>query len=272
MTTRRVGVDRLLLGPTGPEGFTGPQGNQGFTGVTGNTGPQGVQGFTGPTGTQGPQGAWGENGANGSIIASYVGPWSSENEFYNGQVVTHNGSTYLMVGYDDIGTEPGTDSFVWELMAGRGATGAAVTQLYGNGTLVGSSGQLNLINGGEVTVTAIPATGTVQVALPKGATGPTGPAGPLGIQGRITVVTGENGTLSAVAGSQLTLTATCNGGYLPVSMHYQVAGDQTGARFISTQTTVNLATRQITMKLTRSSGAIDAGITTQGICMLATTS
>lgn len=46
----------VLVGPTGPQGFTGATGP---TGLAGSTGPTGPQGFTGPTGSQGSTGATG---------------------------------------------------------------------------------------------------------------------------------------------------------------------------------------------------------------------
>ena len=56
------------IGPTGPQGVTGPTGPtgpQGITGPTGPTGAQGAQGHTGPTGPTGAQGHTGPQGVTG---------------------------------------------------------------------------------------------------------------------------------------------------------------------------------------------------------------
>jgi hypothetical protein len=53
------------LGPTGPQGATGPTGPSGPSGATGETGPQGPQGVVGATGPQGPQGVVGATGPQG---------------------------------------------------------------------------------------------------------------------------------------------------------------------------------------------------------------
>lgn len=54
------------IGPTGPQGSTGPQGPTGFRGETGEQGPTGSQGDTGSQGPTGPQGDTGSQGPTGS--------------------------------------------------------------------------------------------------------------------------------------------------------------------------------------------------------------
>ena len=49
-------IPRGDIGPTGPAGEQGPQGEVGPTGPAGEQGPQGEIGPTGPTGELGPQG------------------------------------------------------------------------------------------------------------------------------------------------------------------------------------------------------------------------
>ena len=62
-------------GPQGIQGNTGPQGIQGIQGNVGATGPQGIQGATGATGAQGPQGIQGNTGAQGPQgIQGNIGP------------------------------------------------------------------------------------------------------------------------------------------------------------------------------------------------------
>ena len=56
---------RVLPGPQGVKGITGPTGPQGVKGVTGPTGPQGVKGVTGPKGNTGAQGPTGPQGPQG---------------------------------------------------------------------------------------------------------------------------------------------------------------------------------------------------------------
>ena len=58
--TGNIYVNGLLLGMTGPQGFTGPMG------LIGPTGPKGQDGITGPTGPKGQDGINGTNGSNGS--------------------------------------------------------------------------------------------------------------------------------------------------------------------------------------------------------------
>jgi hypothetical protein len=55
------------IGPTGPQGIQGPQGN---VGATGAQGPQGVKGDTGATGAAGPQGLQGVQGVKGDTGAA----------------------------------------------------------------------------------------------------------------------------------------------------------------------------------------------------------
>lgn len=52
-------------GPAGPQGNVGPQGETGPQGATGPAGPQGIQGPIGETGQTGPQGPKGEAGPTG---------------------------------------------------------------------------------------------------------------------------------------------------------------------------------------------------------------
>jgi hypothetical protein len=65
VTGQWVNFSAGSVGATGPQGNTGPTGEQGPTGPQGNTGPTGPQGNTGPTGEQGPTGPQGNTGPTG---------------------------------------------------------------------------------------------------------------------------------------------------------------------------------------------------------------
>ena len=102
------------VGPTGPAGATGPEGPQG---PQGNQGVQGIQGPVGPTGPQGPQG----EGFN------FMGEWVSNNEYFKNDVVTFNGSSYVLITNTLVGsiTDPATDTTNWSVMAQGGASGGS---------------------------------------------------------------------------------------------------------------------------------------------------
>src|SRR4051812_42281848 len=88
-----VGETVALVGDAGPKGDPGP------VGATGATGPRGVN----------PNGAW-------NSTASYA----------TGDIVTHNGSTYLALA-TNTNIEPGVDPLSatdWQSFADAGATGA----------------------------------------------------------------------------------------------------------------------------------------------------
>jgi hypothetical protein len=84
------------VGPTGPTGEQGIQGNQGPTGVQGpqgiqgNSGPTGPQGVTGPTGIEGPTGPTGPTGTTGNTGAT--GPTGAQGAPGSGGVVADWGS------------------------------------------------------------------------------------------------------------------------------------------------------------------------------------
>lgn len=116
-----------LQGPTGPQGIQGVQGIQGPTGATGpqgetgpqgpqgpqgNQGIQGIQGIQGPEGPQGPQGPIGEG-------FNFMGAWVSDNEYFKNDVVTYNGSSYVLISDTLVGstTTPDVDTTNWSIMA-----------------------------------------------------------------------------------------------------------------------------------------------------------
>lgn len=149
----------------------------------------------------------------------------------------------------------------------QGVTGAAVTKLYANSTLVGSSGELDLVDAGNVTVT--PGLNSVQVALPRGPQGAQGPQGipgpPMG--GAIFTPIDQGGELDQAANSQLVITHVCPSGSYAVSTMYSVVVGS--SRFITQETVLN--DRVATVTFTRSSASVDnSTITSRCICLYGT--
>lgn len=111
------------IGKTGPQGPQGPQGVQGAKGDTGPIGPQGPQGIQGPQGNQGIQGPMGETGAIGPQGPQgegfkFMGAWVSDNEYFKNDVVTYNGSSYVLITDTLVGsTDPENDTTNWSVMA-----------------------------------------------------------------------------------------------------------------------------------------------------------
>ena len=109
------------VGPTGPAGATGPEGPQG---PQGNQGVQGIQGPVGPTGPQGPKGDTGEG-------FNFMGAWVSDNEYFKNDVVTYNGSSYVLITDTLVGstTDPENDTTNWSVMAQGGASGGTYFEI-----------------------------------------------------------------------------------------------------------------------------------------------
>ena len=115
------------VGPTGPAGATGPEGPQG---PQGNQGVQGIQGPAGPTGPQGPQGPIGPQGSQGEGF-NFMGEWVSNNEYFKNDVVTFNGSSYVLITNTLVGsiTDPASDTTNWSVMAQGGSGGSSVISI-----------------------------------------------------------------------------------------------------------------------------------------------
>ncbi|OME66423.1 hypothetical protein BK120_34290, partial [Paenibacillus sp. FSL A5-0031] len=141
--------DYTLLAASGATGATGATG-AGVTGATGTDGATGVTGFTGATGAVGATGATGvgvtgATGTTGSTGATGVGlsgivvfdPLAAPG-YPVGQVVTFNGSTYIVNTSPPTGT-PGT-SPDYTLIAASGATGATGATGTGVTGATGSTG------------------------------------------------------------------------------------------------------------------------------------
>ncbi|MGG7323814.1 exosporium glycoprotein BclB-related protein [Clostridium baratii] len=180
-----------LVGPTGATGAQGLIGPTGATGVQGEIGPQGPQGLVGPTGATGAQGLIGPTGATGvqgevgpQGLQGLIGPtgptgvglsgivaFNPEDEagYRVGQVVTYNGSTYIVNNDSPTGI-PG-ESADYELIAAAG--------LQGPQGLVGPTGA----TGVQGLVGPTGANGAQGVVGPTGATGAQGLIGPTGATG-----------------------------------------------------------------------------------------
>jgi endosialidase-like protein/collagen triple helix repeat protein/trimeric autotransporter adhesin len=99
------------MGPTGPDGATGPSGPTGADGATGPSGPAGADGATGPSGPTGADGATGPSGASGPS-----GPGGDQ--FWLEEGTT--GNIYYNGGNVGIGTNMPTHQFEVILNGGKG--------------------------------------------------------------------------------------------------------------------------------------------------------
>lgn len=105
-------------GEKGEKGEAGPQGDKGEQGEQGTRGDQGIPGEKGEPGLRGQDGATGEKGAPGQLSAAK--PFVEGAVHYDGDVVTHMGSTY-QARCDTARTPPHED---WQLIAARGRDAA----------------------------------------------------------------------------------------------------------------------------------------------------
>jgi len=143
-----------VTGPQGPTGNTGPMGPVGATGALGPQGPQGAQGpagavgNTGPQGNAGAQGAQGPQGAAGPPGIIWMGNWSPATNYFLGDGIAHNGSSYVALGVNT-GSEPSALNRDWMLLAAGGAQGpigaTGPVGPAGAAGATGSAGQ-NLVN------------------------------------------------------------------------------------------------------------------------------
>jgi hypothetical protein len=156
------------IGPTGPQGEqgiqgdvgpTGPQGEQGIQGVAGPQGPQGEQGIQGDVGPQGPAGA---NGAAGA-----TGPQGPQGEAGMGFTIA---KTYASVAALEADTAPtGITAGQFAVIDTGDSNDADNNRLYlWNGTVYSFVTDLS---------------GATGITGATGEQGPQGPAGPTGAQG-----------------------------------------------------------------------------------------
>ncbi|WP_270600699.1 hypothetical protein, partial [Clostridium baratii] len=175
-------------GLQGPQGLVGPTGATGAQGLIGPTGATGVQGEVGP---QGPQGLIGPTGPTGVGLSGIVA-FNPEDEagYRVGQVVTYNGSTYIVNNDSPTGV-PG-ESPDYQLIAAAGLQGpqglvgpTGATGAQGIAGPTGATGAQGLIGlqGPQGLVGPTGATGAQGLIGPTGATGPQGLIGPTGATG-----------------------------------------------------------------------------------------
>jgi hypothetical protein len=157
-------------GPAGPQGADGAQGPGGPQGPVGPQGPTGAQGPIGPLGPQGPAGPQGEQGAVGAGGSGFAwkGSWDSQAQYVSGDVVEHNGSSFVVM-VPITGNEPPASP--WQLTAAVGEAGAA-----------GPAGPTGP-NGGDGSQGAQGPVGAQGPEGPRGADGPQGAIGPIGAPG-----------------------------------------------------------------------------------------
>ena len=104
-----------VAGVQGPEGPVGPMGPAGEVGPAGPVGPEGPRGLEGPMGP---------SGAQGTVIDSYRGGWDNYAYYSAGDIVTWQGSTYMLTnpaGWTVGGAPP---DYGWSLLASVGAQGS----------------------------------------------------------------------------------------------------------------------------------------------------
>ncbi len=106
-------LEIALAAGVGPQGPPGPQGIQGSPGPTGLQGPPGIDGATGP---QGPQGAPGQ----GFAFKAVFDPAAAYSAY---DVVTFNGSSYVVKAATKAGDPAPDANQNWSLMAQQGAAG-----------------------------------------------------------------------------------------------------------------------------------------------------
>ncbi|NIK79833.1 hypothetical protein FHS15_005000 [Paenibacillus castaneae] len=128
------------VGPRGPRGFRGLRGFKGSSGPTGRTGARGAAGVTGAAGVRGATGI----GMDGVVLFD---PLAAPG-YRAGQVVTYNGSTYVVNITGPVGT-PGT-SPDYTLLAASGATGATGATGAGTKGATGATGATGTGLGGLV--------------------------------------------------------------------------------------------------------------------------
>jgi hypothetical protein len=103
-----------MVGAAGP---AGPAGARGDLGEPGRNGAPGPAGLSGPKGDKGDTGQRGEPGPRGTIARAV--PWSDK-IFYEGEIVTHEGSCWQAI--TDTAKRPGT-SDDWAVIAAAGQPG-----------------------------------------------------------------------------------------------------------------------------------------------------
>jgi hypothetical protein len=171
-------------GPTGTQGPMGPKGDKGDTGATGVQGPQGLPGTMGATG---PQGATGNTGATGPGFV-FLGEWQAETEYVHNDVVTHGGSSFVVITSSTT-QQPG-ESSDWGLFGSAGAAG--------NDGATGPAGPIGPSG----------PTGAMGPQGPVGTAGPVGPQGmpgPQGVPGQMgaTGATGPEGAIGPIGPSNV---------------------------------------------------------------------
>lgn len=146
---------------------------------------------TGLVGPQGPEGPMGPQGPAGTGF-NYIASWIEDNEYYEYDVVTYNGSSYVCIS--DINgslVTPDNDMEHWSLFAEKGDVGPEGAQ--------GPRGEK-----GPIGATGLQGSQGIQGPVgPEGARGPQGVQGPKGDKGE----KGDNGTDFKIIG---TVSSTAN--------------------------------------------------------------
>jgi hypothetical protein len=83
-----------------------------------------LQGPKGDTGPEGPAGARGPAGAAGSFVASFKGAYSDTAQYAVGDIVEHNGSSWLATSLPVLGNAPNPQHTEWTKVTSKGAEGS----------------------------------------------------------------------------------------------------------------------------------------------------
>jgi len=128
-------------------------------------------------------------GASPSYGFTWKGPWFMDVTYDGGDAVSFDGSSYVSLTNNNLGNQPDTSPFYWDLVAQKGDVGP--TGATGPGGLAGPAGPQGP-EGSQGPTGAQGATGAAGPEGPPGAAGPpgaqglagpTGPQGPTGAQG-----------------------------------------------------------------------------------------
>lgn len=188
-----------------PSGLPGVSPDYQLLAAAGAAGPTGAAGPAGPMGSSGPAGPTGPTGSRGTGLDGIVAFNPALAPTYPvGQVVTYNGSTYIVKTAPPSGTPDTSPDYSLLAAGGVGSTGPAGPT--GADGVTGAAG----VTGNTGATGATGPAGSVGNTGMTGATGPAGPTGSAGATG-FTGATGQTGDTGAAGGTGATGTTGATG-------------------------------------------------------------